>query len=80
MRQVLSLPTQLGHILRSARKTKGMTQRDAAFRLGLSQSRLSALERDAATITVAQLLSLLGVYGLRVAVEEREATVSQAEW
>ena len=76
----LSSPTQLGHLLMSARRRKKMTQAEAAARAGISQSRLSVLESDPSAMTVAQLLALTAVYGLRVAVDDRPDAASTAEW
>ncbi len=72
MRQFITTPVQIGEILRSARRAKGLTQAEAAVRLGLSQNRVSELETGAEAITVAQLLALTALYDLQIEVANRE--------
>jgi len=74
---------QLGQVLQGARKVAGLTQTDAAARLAMSQSRMSHLELNPETISVAQLLALLAAYELDLLVEPRsmgEAGVDRFEW
>ena len=82
MRRMLINPHQLGQILRTARRAKGLSQAQAASRVGLSQSRLSAMELDPGSITAEQLFALLAMYGLELAVQTRpgSAARSQEEW
>ncbi|AKC70711.1 helix-turn-helix domain-containing protein [Pandoraea oxalativorans] len=82
MNQLIASSTHLGEILRSARRSAGMTQLEAATRLGLSQSRLSALELDPKIISVEQLLALLGLYRLDLVVQSRDVAPvsSNTEW
>jgi HTH-type transcriptional regulator/antitoxin HipB len=82
MKQVLSTPSQLGEILRSARRAKRLTQSQAATRLGLSQSRLSALEIEPKAISSEQLLALVSLYGLELVLQSKNhAPPSQeTEW
>lgn len=80
MTQFLSNPTQLGHLLMSARRRKKLTQAEAARHAGISQSRLSVLETNPSAMTVTQLLALSALYGLRVTVEDQAAAASTAEW
>jgi len=72
MRQFITTPVQIGEILRSARRAKGLSQAEAAVRLGLSQNRVSELETGAEAITVAQLLALTALYDLQIEVADRE--------
>ncbi len=65
--------TQLGHLLRSARKQLGMTQADVGARLGLSQNRVSHLEGHADELSVKQLLVWSAVVGLELSVGKRGA-------
>ena len=46
--QPLRTPAQLGLLLQSARKARGMTQAELAARVRLRQSRISQLEKDPA--------------------------------
>jgi HTH-type transcriptional regulator/antitoxin HipB len=45
--QPLLTSTQLGQLLRAARKRRGLTQAEVGARLGLSQNRVSHLEGHA---------------------------------
>ncbi|MGC7403250.1 helix-turn-helix domain-containing protein [Pandoraea pneumonica] len=72
MNHLVTVPMQLGEILRSARRAAGLTQREAAVRLALSQSRMSALELDPRIISVEQLMALMGLYGLDLVVQSRD--------
>jgi len=65
--------TQLGHLLRSARKQLGLTQADVGVRLGLSQNRVSHLEGHADELSVRQLLVWSAVVGLELNVGKRGA-------
>ncbi len=73
MMQVLTLSSQLGPVLRSARRAAGLSQAGLAQRLGLSQSRVSAMEHDPGSVSVDQLLSLVSQLGLEVLVQPRSA-------
>jgi HTH-type transcriptional regulator/antitoxin HipB len=78
MKQVVSLPSQIGPLLRSARKSAQLTQAEAAQRLGLSQSRLSAIELDPSSLNLAQLLALLSVLGLELQVQPKGGEAAEA--
>ena len=72
MKQILSLSKQLGPLLQAARKAAGFSQTELAQRLGISQSRISAMELDPGTINVEQLLALLAVLNLEVLVQPKK--------
>jgi HTH-type transcriptional regulator/antitoxin HipB len=76
----ITTPAQIGSILASQRKHLKMSQAQVAARVGLSQNRLSVLETNPATLTAKQLLDLLNVLGLEMAIDERVASRSKAEW
>jgi HTH-type transcriptional regulator/antitoxin HipB len=77
----ITTPTQIGAILAARRKQLGLSQADVAARVGLSQNRLSVLEKNSAALTAKQLLALLNVLGMDIAVSERAAgTKPKAEW
>lgn len=61
--------TQLGRVLQTARKAKGLTQAAVGSRVGLSQKRISALELAPGTITAEQLLRLCPVLGLELTLD-----------
>ncbi len=71
MNQILSVPSQVGLVLRAARKSAGLSQKALAARLGLSQNRLSELETSPGTLRVDQLLSVLAALGLELQVQPR---------
>jgi HTH-type transcriptional regulator/antitoxin HipB len=73
MRQILSLSKQLGPIIQSARKSAGLSQTELAQRLGISQSRISAMELDPGSINVEQLLALLAALNHEVLVQPKKS-------
>ena len=77
MKQILSLSKQLGPLIQSARKSAGLTQTELAQRLGISQSRMSAMELDPGTINVDQLLALLSALNHEVLVQPKHVAVSE---
>ncbi|MDC2862211.1 helix-turn-helix domain-containing protein [Delftia sp. DT-2] len=59
MDHLLQLPDQLALHLKSLRKAAGVSQAQLAQRLGVTQSRVAAIERDPAAISVRQLMEIL---------------------
>lgn len=55
----LAFPAQLSQHLRSLRKAQGWTQAQLAARMGVAQSRISSIEKDATTLTAEQLFRWL---------------------
>ncbi|OLL28770.1 transcriptional regulator [Burkholderia sp. SRS-W-2-2016] len=85
MLNLIATPAQLAQLLSASRREAGFTQAEAAARIGVSQSRISAFESDASAVTVAQLLALCGVYGLRLQVQDQDEpppveTPAVTEW
>jgi HTH-type transcriptional regulator/antitoxin HipB len=84
MHQVIATIGQMGHVLAAGRKRAGLTQAQAAARMGISQSRISTLERDSRALTLDQLLALFGVYGLQLLVQDRpdspRSESNEAQW
>lgn len=62
----LSFPAQLSQHLRSLRKAQGWTQAQLAARLGVAQSRISAVEKDATSLTSEQLFRWLATLNARL--------------
>lgn len=56
----IALPDQLPAQLRSLRKARGLSQAELAQKLGVSQSRVAAIEHNPAAVSVGQLLRILG--------------------
>ena len=77
-------PRQLGTILQSARKAQRLTQAALAERVGMSQSRISYLEKHAAEINVGQLMRICTALGLELTIGTREqgpaATTPGEDW
>jgi HTH-type transcriptional regulator/antitoxin HipB len=72
MKIIVHTPAALGEILQSARKAQGMTQAQAAARIGIGQPRLSALETvGTASLSFDQMLALFALYGLELCVQPR---------
>lgn len=72
--QSLVTTSQLGVVLRGARKSLKLTQAQLAERLGLSQRRVSELEREPGTLSVDQLLAMCAQLGLQLSVQPRDKT------
>lgn len=64
MDYLISIPDQLAPQLRSLRKARRLGQADLALKLGLSQSRIAAIERNPAAVSAGQLLEILKVLGV----------------
>jgi HTH-type transcriptional regulator/antitoxin HipB len=85
MQQAIATPYQMGQILAAGRRRAGLTQAQAASRLGVSQSRISTLEADSSALTLNQLLTLFGAYELQLQVLDKGSsaptpTASAPEW
>jgi HTH-type transcriptional regulator / antitoxin HipB len=74
----ISVPDQLAPQLRSLRKARGLTQADLASKLGVSQSRIAAIERNAAAVSTGQLLSLLRALGVDLLLRDTHAQAASA--
>ncbi|SER71872.1 helix-turn-helix domain-containing protein [Giesbergeria anulus] len=71
--QPLVMASQLGVVLQGTRKNLKLTQAQLGQRLGLSQRRVSELERAPGTLSVDQLLALCAQLGLQLTVQSRES-------
>jgi len=71
MKHLLLSSLQLGQLLKSARKRMGLSQQDLGERVGLSQARISHMEREPQSISMDQLLSLLSVLKLELVVQDQ---------
>jgi HTH-type transcriptional regulator/antitoxin HipB len=79
------MASQLGVVLQGARKSLKLTQAQLGQRLGLSQRRVSELERAPGTLSVDQLMALCAQLGLQLTVQPREqapqtAATQPGEW
>ena len=71
MQQILSISDQLAPLLQAARKSAGLSQTELAKRLSLSQSRMSAMELDPASMRLDQLLSICATLQLELVVQTK---------
>ena len=73
MRQyVVQTAEQLPALLKAFRKEAGLTQGEAAVRLGVTQQTISALERNAQKVSAERLLYLLGILGVKMVLQGQE--------
>jgi len=79
--QVIQAPSQLGVLLRGARRKRGMSQQELALKAGgTSQARLSQLELEPGRLTMERLLLILAALDLELVVRPRENRIEPAEW
>ena len=65
------LPGQLSSHLRALRKSRGLTQQQLGALLGVGQTRVARIERDPASISVEQLMTVLGHLGVQVVLRDQ---------
>jgi len=65
---------QLPALLKAFRKESGLTQTQVATSLGVTQQTLSALERNAQKVSAERLLHLLGILGVEMVLQGRQAS------
>lgn len=74
MRQyVVQAAEQLPVLLKAFRKEAGLTQGEAATRLGVTQQTLSALERNAQKVSAERLLHLLSILGVEMVLQGKSS-------
>jgi HTH-type transcriptional regulator/antitoxin HipB len=80
--RIVFTTAHLGQLLVATRKLRKLTQAAVATRVGLSQNRISHLEKHPDEISVKQLLSWCAVLGLELRLGERSivAASSTVEW
>lgn len=71
MKHIVLSSLQLGQLLKSARKRMHLNQHQLGLRVGLSQARISHLEREPQTISVEQLLELMSALQLELVMQDR---------
>jgi len=62
----LAFPEQLSQHLRSLRKARRLSQVQLAAKMGVAQSRIAAIEKDATKLTAEQLLRVLAALNASV--------------
>jgi len=73
MKQILSVADQAGQLLQAARKSARLSQTTLARRLGVSQSRMSAMELDPGSMNVEQLLAAFAALNLELLVQQKKS-------
>lgn len=76
---VVQAAEQLPALLKAFRKAAGLTQGEAALRLGVTQQTLSALERNAQKVSAERLLHLLGILGVEMVLQEKASIAGSAD-
>ena len=71
LKHLLLSSLQLGQLLKSARKRMHLNQHDLGACVGLSQARISQMERAPHTIAFDQLLTLMSVLKLGLVVQDQ---------
>lgn len=67
---IIRTPEQLPAILQGFRKSAGLSQVEAAKRLGVTQQTLSALERNAESVSAARLMKLFSILGVELVLRQ----------
>ena len=71
---------QLGPVLKALRQARGWSQTELGRQVGLSQERISTIERHPERVTVGQLLTLLMALQAQLRVEPRSAATATGPW
>jgi len=81
MEYVARTPQQLGQVLKSCRKHRGLTQSAAGAKVGLKQSTISVIEEHDAKATVATLYKALSALGLELVLRDKlPPEIRTGEW
>jgi HTH-type transcriptional regulator/antitoxin HipB len=81
MEYVARTPEQLGQVLKSCRKLRGLTQSAVGSKIGIKQSRISEIEAHGAPATVETLYKLLSALGLALVLRDKAAPdTRKREW
>lgn len=66
----VDVPLQLRAVLKSLRKSRGLTQAQLGAKLGLSQKRVAGIEKNPQVTSIDQISRIIGILGARLVVEE----------
>ncbi len=89
MEYKISIRDQLATQLRSFRRVRHLSQTDLAYKLGISQSRVAAIERNQSAVSIGQIFDFLQALNVDLIlrdslqsdkVNQRTDTVSKGEW
>ncbi len=79
MRTKTTSPESLGHILRSVRKNKSLSQTEAGKSVGIDQPTLSKIERGESNVRIDTLFRLLAALDMEMIVKPRDRISNQSE-
>lgn len=79
MRTKATSVTSLGHILRSVRKEKGLSQSEAGGLVGIDQPTLSKIERGESNARMDTLFRLLAALEMELIIKPREKRSNLSE-
>ena len=71
---------QLGPALKALRQARGWSQTELGRRVGLSQERISTIERQPERVTLGQLLTVLMALDAQLRVERRSQAPVPGPW
>ncbi len=80
MQYPIQTPVQLGSYLRTRREALGLTQKEAALRIGLLPKTISALENDPLHCSIESLLRLLSALDLEFLLQGKEDAPQGNMW
>lgn len=80
MQQRITTAAQLGTIVRTRRKARGLSQAEVAAKLAVSQGRLSALEGAPEGLGLERLLAWVHLLGLELVVQDRPSPARETDW
>ena len=63
-------PLQLRAVLKSLRKSRGLTQAQLGAKLGLSQKRIAGIESNPRVTSIDQISRIVSLLGARLVIEE----------
>lgn len=75
---VVQAPDVIGALLAAARKRAGMTQSQIGKQLGITQGRVSQIERRSSKVTVAMVLQYANLVGLELVFRPRR--MPESSW
>ncbi|MEF9384936.1 helix-turn-helix domain-containing protein [Ralstonia solanacearum species complex bacterium KE056] len=74
MKHLIGNPSEIGAVIRAARKAQKLRQDDAAGSIGVSESFMVKVERGAETVQWGKLFQILDGLGVRITVDIAEAS------
>ena len=72
MKQSARTATQIGAIIRRARRNAGMNQTELGKKIGLRQATISKLERGEPATQLSTMLDALSALGLEIIIDKRK--------